>query len=131
MALGSSIPDPLNGRRIGQASGLSFHAPDGIERGGIGHLFNPETGLDRSSMGLDSPHGEGAILLADADGTNGLAIMDGDSGAMAFFGRALSDGVISTGDGKTRLGALVRNQSGEGVYVGLGASGVEPLGGGD
>ncbi|MBN8552857.1 MAG: hypothetical protein J0L52_08180 [Caulobacterales bacterium] len=127
VALGSPIPDPLNGRRIGNMTGLSFHAADGVERGGIGQLINEETGLDRSVIGLDSVHGEGAVLMADSDGTNGLVVAEDDGGRLLFVGRAPGDGLLGDGHTEARLGLLTRDQSGQGIYVGANSDGVERI----
>lgn len=128
VAIGSPLPDPLNGRRIGDMTGLSFHAANGIERGGIGHMTNAETGLDRSGIGVDSVDGEGAILVADADGTNGLVVLDGQDQGLLFVGRAPGDGVVGDGQPRTRFGLFTRDQAGAGIFVGSGSNGVETTG---
>lgn len=125
VAFGSPLPDPLNGRRIGDMTGLTFHAANGIERGGIGHMTNAETNLDRSGVGLDSIHGEGALLVADSDGTNGLVVVEDEGSRLMFVGRAPGDGLMGDGRARTRFGLLTRDQSGQGIYVGADSSGVE------
>lgn len=122
VALGSPVPDPLNGRRIGAASGLSFHNQNGVERGGIGHMSNAETGLDRSILGLDGPEGEGALLVADSDGTNGLVVMDPQNGRMMFAGRSRPGGLLSEKDDRVRLGLTTRDADQSGTYVGAEAA---------
>lgn len=125
-ALGSPVPDPLNGRRIAKATGMSFHNQEGVERGGIGHMYNADTGIDRGVLGLDNKDGEGAILIADNDGTVGLVVNDPNNNRQMFTGVAPKDGIISGGD-RSRLGLLIRNPDQTSTFVGAGSAGVERL----
>ncbi len=127
VALGGPGADPLNGRRIGEDFGLTFNGPDGIERGGIGHLLNVETGLDRAILGLDGPEGEGAMLIADSDGTNGLLVFDHSKKQSLLVGRSRPGGLMSQKDDRDRLGLATRDENQAGVFVGHGSTAVEAL----
>lgn len=126
VALGSPVPDPLNGRRIAPSNGLSFANRQGVERGGMGYMYNADNGVDRATLGLDSASGEGTGLIADKDGTNGLWVFGGSNGGSLFSGLAQPGGLFSTGE-QARLGMLVRNADRSGTYVGGGSAGVETL----
>ncbi len=125
VALGSPVPDPLNGRRIAPSNGLSFHNANGVERGGMGYMYDPARGIDRTTLGLDSASGEGAGLIADKDGTNGLWA-NGPGGAVLFSGLTQPNGLFAAGD-QARLGLLVRNGDRSGTFVGAGSTAVETL----
>lgn len=126
VALGSPVPDPLNGRRIAPSNGLSFANGQGVERGGMGYMYNADNGVDRTTLGLDSASGEGVGLIADKDGTNGLWVFSGRAGGSLFSGFAQPGGLFAAGD-QARLGLQVRNADKSGTFVGAGSTSAESL----
>lgn len=116
VAIGGPIPDPLNGRRIGEAYGLSFHDHDGIERGGFGLLKNEETGLDRVGLGLDGRDGEGVIILVDGDGTAGLVANDNKQGKRMFTGVVPAGSIVSPKGTERRIGTVLTTQDGDETF---------------
>lgn len=112
VAIGAPVPDPLNGRRIGPAYGISFHDDDGIERGGFGHLKDKAKGLDRVGIGLDGRDGEGVIILVDGDGTAGLVANDNKQGKRLFTGVAPAGSIVSPQSTERRMGTIVTNEDG-------------------
>ncbi len=126
VAIGSPVPDPLNGRRIAPSNGMSFANGRGVERGGMGYMYNADNGIDRTTLGLDSASGEGVGLIADKDGTNGLWVHGGPKGSSVFTGLAQPGGAFSAGD-EARLGLMIRNADNSGTFVGAGQPAVEAM----
>lgn len=116
VALGAPVPDPLNGRRIGPAYGLSVHDDDGIERAGLGHIKDRASGLDRVALGMDGRDGEGVIALVDSDGTAGLVVNDNIEGQRMFAGVSPAGGIVAPSSQKRRMGTIVTRQDGTETY---------------
>ncbi|QIG54077.1 hypothetical protein G6N82_07840 [Altererythrobacter sp. BO-6] len=116
VALGAPVPDPLNGRRIGPAYGLSVHDDDGIERAGFGQIKDKAKGLDRVAIGLDGWDGEGVIILVDADGTAGLVANDNKQGKRMFTGVIPAKSIVSQEATERRMGTLLTTQDGDETY---------------
>ena len=113
VALGAPVPDPLNGKRIGPAAGLTIHDDDGIERGGLGHIKDKAKKLDRVGLGLDGRDGEGAGLTVDRDGTSGLFVNDNQDGRRLFNGVIPVGSILTPKSTERRLGSLVSEKDGQ------------------
>lgn len=112
VAIGGPVPDPLNGRRIGPAYGLSIHDEDGIERAGFGHMKDTAKGLDRVGLGLDGRDGEGVIILVDGDGTAGIVANDNKHGKRMFTGVVPAPSIVSPNATERRIGTIVTTDDG-------------------
>jgi len=85
LALGSSVPDPNIGPRIGSANGIILNDYRGFERSGYS-LINVN-GRDRVVIGLDNLNGtEGVSIGLFEDGTAGMTI--GGQDKSIFLGKA-------------------------------------------
>jgi len=89
-------------------------------------MYNADSGIDRTTLGLDSASGEGVGIVADKDGTNGLWVHGGPDGRSVFTDLAQPGGAFSAGD-EARLGLMVRNADHSGTFVGAGRPAVEAL----
>lgn len=112
VAIGAPVPDPLNGRWIGPAYGLSVHDDDGVERAGLAHIKDKAKGLDRVAIGLDGRDGEGAMLIVDRDGTAGVLANDNQQGKRLFTGVIPAGSIVSPGSTQRRMGTVVTAQDG-------------------
>jgi len=107
IAIGSLVPDPNIGPRIGPASGIMLNDQRGFERSGYS-LINVN-GQNRVVLGLDNPGGtEGISLVLLEDGTSGLTI--GGGAKSIFLGRADSS---YNYDGDSNFNGLRIHQAGQ------------------
>ncbi|ULQ57600.1 hypothetical protein KJS94_05225 [Flavihumibacter rivuli] len=107
LALGSSVPDPNTGKRIGKSTGLIINDEKGFERSGYG-LINVD-GQNRMVLGLDRSNGaEGIALAIFEDQTAGLIL--NDQSKDLFVGNAGKDNFL-TGMKDPFFGILLKDSS--------------------
>lgn len=107
VALGSTVPDPNIGKRIGPATGILINDEQGYERSGY-NLIKVKGG-NRMVLGLDRTDGtEGTILSIMEDGTAGLNVMN--DGQRAFLGNAPKNSFKTTLN-KSFFGLILRDKT--------------------
>ncbi len=85
IAIGSPVPDPNIGKRVGPSTGFLINDNKGFERSGYGIL--EVDGKNRVVLGLDNDNGtEGLSLAIFEDGTSGI-IMNSKNRSI-FLGKA-------------------------------------------
>jgi hypothetical protein len=85
--IGAPVPDPVEGKRISEGTGLTIHDTTGAERFGLNLFPN-----GRMVMGLDAPAGKGddrnrerISLVADQHGGAYVRFLDRQTRAKAFL----------------------------------------------
>lgn len=85
--LGAPVPDPIEGRRINEATGLVINDTLGVERFGLSLFPN-----GRVVMGFDAPRGTGdernrerVSIVADERGNGLIRLLDRQTRARAFL----------------------------------------------
>lgn len=109
MAIGSPVPDPNIGKRIGPSTGIVINDGEGFERTGYG-LLELENG-NRVVLGLDNDNGtEGLTLSILEDGTKGLNI--NSSNQQIFVGSSDSSSIYRR-DSLPFHGISITNEGGK------------------
>lgn len=105
LSLGSDLPDPNIGPRIGAHTGLLFNDEFGSERGGLGilHLENKQR---RVVLGLDGENGMDAVGVSVLENGQTGFWASGGKGKSLFMGSSPSKGLIE----EPFLGFLIRNK---------------------
>lgn len=93
LAIGSPVPDPWFGKRIGAATGITLLDEEGLERSGYGLL--KVDGVYRANLGFDYPGKEGMTFTLNDNGETGIWIRDAEKSI--FIGKADSTNMF-TGD---------------------------------
>lgn len=91
VALGSPVPDPWFGKRIGASTGMTLLDEEGLERSGYG-LLKVE-GVYRANLGFDYPGKEGMTFTLDDNGETGIWIRDAEKSI--FIGKADSTNMFT------------------------------------
>lgn len=84
VAIGSPVPDPWFGKRIGASTGMTLLDEEGLERSGYGLL--KVDGVYRANLGFDYPGKEGMTFSLDDNGETGIFIRDTEKSI--FIGKA-------------------------------------------
>jgi hypothetical protein len=84
VAIGSPVPDPWFGKRIGASTGITLLDEVGLERSGYGLL--KVDGVYRVNLGFDYPGKEGMTFSLDDNGQTGISIRDSEKSI--FIGKA-------------------------------------------
>ena len=87
--VGDKLADSNVGKRMFEASGITWNDKQGYELGGAG-VNTLSDGSARAVVGLDNPEGEAIHLVAMEDGTNALII--GGANGLLIIGMAKQEG---------------------------------------
>ena len=113
IAIGSPVPDPNIGKRVGPSTGITINDNKGFERSGYGIL--EVDGKNRIVLGLDTDTGtEGLSLAIFEDGTSGIII--NSNGRSIFLGKADSTNWY-TKDQVPFNGLLINDKKGEEIIL--------------
>ena len=113
ITIGSPVPDPNIGKRIGQSTGVIINDEKGFERTGYGVL--DIDGKNRVVLGLDNENGtEGLSLVILEDGTSGFVMNNADRSL--FLGKADSIN-WHTKNLFPFHGLLIKNKNGKNVKL--------------
>lgn len=91
VAIGSPVPDPWFGKRIGASTGITLLDEEGLERSGYGLL--KVDGVYRANLGFDYPGKEGMTFTLDDNGETGIFIRDAEKSI--FIGKADSTNMFT------------------------------------
>ena len=84
VAIGSPVPDPWFGKRIGASTGITLLDEEVLERSGYGLL--KVDGVYRANLGFGYPGKEGMTFSLDDNGETGIFIRDAEKSI--FIGKA-------------------------------------------